>query len=126
MSQILLIEPDLVLAETYRKSLEFVGHNVVTAGSAQAAITAADKVKPDVVILEVQLINHSGIEFLYEFRSYPDWQNIPVIILSNIPMAEFAGSHQLMAKQLGVQTYFYKPTTSIKRLLSAVNQTVPA
>ncbi len=122
MSQILLIEPDRVLAETYKKTFESAGHNVATASNAQSAITAADTVKPDVVLLELQLINHSGIEFLYEFRSYDDWRSVPVIILSNIPLAEFDGSHDLLVKELGVDTYFYKPTTSIKSLLSAINQ----
>ncbi len=122
MSKILLIEPDRVLAETYKKSFISAGHIVETAHSAQSAITLADKFKPDVVLLELQLINHSGVEFLYEFRSYEDWRKIPVIILSNIPLAEFDGSHDLLVKELGVDTYFYKPTTSIKRLLSAINQ----
>lgn len=126
MSQILLIEPDRVLAETYKKSFETAGHTTATAYSAQSAITAADKIKPDVVILELQLINHSGIEFLYEFRSYDDWQKVPVIILSNIPLAEFDGSHELLVKELGVDTYFYKPTTSIRHLISAINQNVIA
>lgn len=122
MSQILLVEPDRVLANLYSKSLSSAGHQVETATSAQSAIHSADRTKPDVVILELQLINHSGIEFLYEFRSYPDWQNIPVLVLSNIPMVEFAGSQELLAKELGVDSYFYKPATTIKRLISAVNQ----
>lgn len=122
MSQILLIEPDRVLAETYKKGFESDGHAVEIAHSAQSAITLADKIKPDVVILELQLINHSGVEFLYEFRSYDDWRKVPVVILSNIPLAEFDGSHDLLVKELGVDTYFYKPTTSIKRLLSAIDQ----
>lgn len=122
MSQILLIEPDRVLAVTYKKSFESAGHSVDIASSAQAAITAADNIKPDAVILELQLINHSGIEFLYEFRSYDDWRKVPVIILSNIPLAEFDGSHDLLVRELGVETYLYKPTTSIKRLLSVINQ----
>ena len=121
MSHVLLIEPDYVLASTYKKSFISAGHEVDIASSAQSAITAADKHKPDVVFLELQLINHSGIEFLYEFRSYDDWQKVPVIILSNIPLAEFDGSHDLLVKELGVDTYLYKPTTSLKRLLSTIN-----
>lgn len=122
MSQILLVEPDRVLANLYSKALTSSGHQVEVATSAQSAIHAVDHLKPAVVILELQLINHSGIEFLYEFRSYPEWQNIPVLVLSNIPLVEFAGSQALLAKELGVDSYFYKPATSIKRLISAVNQ----
>lgn len=122
MAKVLLIEPDYVLADIYKKSFKFAGHDVTIASTAQVAITAADKFRPDVVILELQLINHSGIEFLYEFRSYDDWRKVPVIILSNIPHAEFNGSHDLLVKELGVETYFYKPTTTIKRLLASINK----
>lgn len=122
MAHVLLVEPDRILANLYMVGLQTAGHQVTVCTSAQSAIHAADKHKPDVVILELQLIDHSGIEFLYEFRSYPEWQNIPVLVLSNIPMVEFAGSHELLAKELGVDAYFYKPATTTKRLISAVNQ----
>lgn len=126
MARILIIEPDIILADLYLRGLETAGHRVVAVTSAQTAITIADKMTPDIVILEPQLINHSGIEFLYEFRSYPEWQNIPVLILTNIPMAEFSGSHELLVKELGVETYHYKPQTSMTKLLASINQIVPA
>ncbi len=83
---------------------------------------AADKTKPDLVILELQLIEHSGIEFLYEFRSYPEWQAIPVLVLSQVPPSEFAASRQLMTDDLGVRTYLYKPRTSLRQLLANVSE----
>ncbi len=66
MAQILLIEPDRLLAETYAQSLTGGGHRVVACAGAQAAIHAADQDCPDIVILELQLVEHSGVEFLYE------------------------------------------------------------
>lgn len=122
MPQILLIEPDHILANLYSQGLESAGHTVVKAVSAQSAIHAADKIKPDVVILELQLIDHSGIEFMYEFRSYPEWREIPVLVLSGIPPTEFSGSHDLLINELGVQSYHYKPQTSISDLMAVVDK----
>jgi CheY-like chemotaxis protein len=122
MAHILLIEPDRILADVCRLGLESCGHRVVMCASAQSAIFAADTQQPDLVILELQLIEHSGIEFLYEFRSYPEWQNIPVLIHSNVPSQEFASSLQTLKAQLGVEEYQYKPTTSLRTLLQTVNQ----
>jgi CheY-like chemotaxis protein len=117
---ILLIEPDRILAGTYRQALENYGHNVVMCASAQSAIFAADVVQPDVVILELQLIEHSGIEFLYEFRTYPEWQAIPVILQTNVPAKEFVGSWDMLREQLGVVAYHYKPLTNLQTLLTSV------
>jgi len=125
MAQILLVEPDRLLAGTYRQALESVGHQVVMCASAQSAIFAADETKPDVVILELQLIGHSGIEFLYEFHSYPDWQNIPVLIQSHVPAGEFAGCWDMLQTELGVRAYFYKPLTTIRALLASVAEFAP-
>ena len=128
MSQILLIEPDRVLAETYRQALLGGGHRVVCCASAQAGIISADQHRPDLIILELQLVEHSGVEFLYELRSYPDWQDIPVIIHTHVPPGEFAASRQVLRGHLGAKTYLYKPDTSLKQLLAAAEEqlSVPA
>lgn len=125
MAQILLIEPDRLLAETYARSLTEAGHQVMTCSGAQAAIMAADQQCPDVVILELQLIEHSGVEFLYEFRSYPEWQAIPVIIQTGVPPGEFSGNEQLLKSELGVRVYLYKSVTSLQQLIAAVGDHLP-
>jgi two-component system response regulator ChvI len=120
MSQILLLEPDKILAKTYSMALESAGHVVRHCVSAQTAIVLADDIHPDIVIVELQLVDHSGIEFLYEFRSYTDWQHIPVIILTNVPETEFSGSLSLLRNDLNVQAYLYKPLTNLQKLIQCV------
>lgn len=122
MAHIILLEPDKVLAETYQLACVNAGHTLVPCASAQAAVLAADQKRPDVVLVELQLIEHSGIEFLYEFRSYADWQSVPLIILSQVPPAEFANNWQLFKDQLNISQYLYKPQTSLQELLAAVDQ----
>ena len=122
MAQIILIEPDKVLADIYRQGLQAAGHSVVICASAQAGIFAADETPPDVIIMELQLIGHSGIEFLYEFRSYPEWQATPVIIHSQVPAAEFQEAWQLLRDELGISAYLYKPTTNFATLARSVQQ----
>lgn len=125
MANILLIEPDRLLAKTYRQALSAAGHKVSVSATAQSAITAADDCQPDLVVLELQLIEHSGIEFLYEFRSYQDWQNIPVIIQSQVPAGEFNASRNLLKEQFGAVAYLYKPHSSLNDLLVQVNELLP-
>ena len=126
MAGILFIEPDRVLAETYYEALTSAGHSVVVTPSAQTAIMVADEINPDIIVLELQLIEHSGIEFLYELRSYLDWQNIPVIIQTQVPPGEFNDNRQLLKEQLGIAEYLYKPQTSLQQLIDCVALQVPA
>ncbi|HWT55982.1 MAG TPA: response regulator [Candidatus Microsaccharimonas sp.] len=122
---ILIIEPDKLLATTYARALHAVGHRPICCTNAQQAVFAADAQTPDAVLLELQLVSHSGIEFLYEFRSYPEWQNVPIIIVSNVPPAEFVDSWEVLHGELGVTQYLYKPHTTLAKITTIVQNLQP-
>lgn len=124
--KVLIIEPDKILAQTYAIALHAAGHQPVCCTNAQQAIFAADAQTPDVVLLELQLVRHSGIEFLYEFRSYSEWQNIPVIIHSQVPPTEFIDNYDMLKEELGVVDYLYKPHTSLTKLAAHIHTWQPA
>lgn len=120
MATILLIEPDRALADTYEQALTSAGHEVVRRTSAEGGIHALDLQAFDMVILELQLSLHNGVEFLYELRSYSDWQALPVIVHTFTPrpdwLAESAWDY------LQVSEYLYKPTTTLQHLIVAVER----
>lgn len=123
MKNILLIEPDTVLGRTYKKALEEMNHEVTWCQDAQSAINAVDTQLPDVIVAELQMAAHNGVEFLYELRSYPEWQNVPIIVNSQVPINEMGVNKELL-KKLGVVIYSYKPFTKLSGLLNSVNQTL--
>lgn len=122
--RVLLIEPDMVQAANYREALERAGHQVDHAQSAQGAVQLSDERLPDVVVLELQLPGHNGIEFLYEFRSYQEWLQVPVIVHSFVRPHTLTKS-PILANELGVQAVLYKPKTSLMQLCAAVRSAVP-
>ncbi len=121
---VLLIEPDTLLADSYRRAFKTAGYTVAAVRSAQSAVHAADEQVPDVVVLELQLPRHNGVEFLYEFRSYPEWLEVPVVIHSFTPPSEYASAATL-ERELGVRRCLYKPETSLADLCAAVQALVP-
>jgi CheY-like chemotaxis protein len=121
MAHVLLIEPDTVLARTYMQALQHAGHTVAHASGAQDAVNEADGKRPDVVVLELQMAVHDGVEFLQEFRSYPEWQEIPIVVNTSIIPAALAPVRQALEHDLGVVTCLYKPRTTLQQLISAVN-----
>lgn len=115
---ILLIEPDRLQAANIRAALERAGHSVAHAVSAQGAVQLADEQMPDVAVLELQLAQHNGVEFLYEFRSYSEWLHIPIILHTFVPERELAAD--TLQRELGVVCILYKPATSLGQLCAAV------
>ena len=122
--QILLLEPNRLLAKNLRRALMRAGHQVKHMVEPQAAVLAIDKKLPDLVIMELLLAGHSGVEFLYELRSYPEWQQLPVIVYSSLPLAEAQGYANNLAT-LNIKSFFYKPEASLAQLLAAVEQLAP-
>jgi len=120
MMHVLCIEPDRVLARTYTQALQHAGYTTAYAATAQDAVDAADTKRPDLVVLELQMTGHDGIEFLHEFRSYPEWRDIPVIVNTNLTPAALEPVKPALV-ELGIGACLYKPYATLQQLVSHVN-----
>src|SRR5579862_5026294 len=109
MAKVLLIETDRQLAKNIKSYLRLAGHNVNTHSDLQTAILNADADSPDIIVLDLWLAGRSGIEFLYELRSYPDWQAVPVIVTGKLSQDELAMYADAL-EQLSVTNYVPKHT----------------
>ena len=121
---ILLVEPDRILGQAMQTALEAFGYNVARQPNAQVALDELDRAMPDLVIVELQLGLHNGIEFLYEMRSYTEWQHIPAIVHTLNAKAQDPAFSKAF-EGLGVQAVLYKPRTTTSQLIRMVKQLVP-
>lgn len=121
MKKLLLVEPDRSLADTYTETFKNAGYKVDVSTSAAMAVSLCEKTIPDLIVLELQLQGHSGVEFLHELRSYSEWQNIPVVLHTYVPEAKLVKFNKSF-KTLGIIGYAYKPATSLKQLVGIVNE----
>ncbi len=119
MSRILLLETDKVVAANIGGLLEANGHKVDWQVDPQEAIISIDVQPVNLIITELILAGRSGVEFLYELRSYPDWQDLPVIIYTNVPAREVGLSAQGF-EHLKIKAYHHKPSASVDTLLRTV------
>ena len=122
MMHVLIIEPDRLLGRTYTDALKAAGYSVAYAPTAQAAIVAADEKMPDIVVLEMLLPTHNGIAFLQEFRSYQDWQQVPVSLHTFVAPHTYQDIQPILQEQYGVVSWLYKPQAQLRHLLAAVKQ----
>lgn len=120
-THILLLEPDAILGRCYFSILAQRGYKVSWFQSADSAISSLEQKLPDLVITELQLPKHNGVEFLYEFRSYQDLSNIPVMILTHVPPL-FKAFSASQWQQLGISAYHYKPLTKLVDLTRSIDR----
>lgn len=110
---ILLVDPDTVLGTTV---VEYVNKHSLTAAqatTAQSALQILESQKPKLIIIELALGKHSGIELLHEIKSYQEWQHIPIIVFSQQNMQQYAAQLQVFK----VLHTLYKPQSTLADLL---------
>jgi CheY-like chemotaxis protein len=118
---VLVVEDHEDTARLLRLILEREGYfvtHVVDGGAAQRLIAAT--APPDLMLLDIMLPTLTGLELLRVVRTTPEWQWIPVIILTadirNVTMAE--------AANLGATEYVQKPFVE-ELLLASIHRFLP-
>lgn len=81
---VVIVEDDEWLADSYRRTLETAGYKVWYAPHAIAAIDVIDEVKPDVIILDVLLPGTTALALLHELQSHVDLAGIPIVMITNL------------------------------------------
>ena len=119
MAHIVILEPDRTLAKCIQDACEQRHMTAHIAINADDAIEHADLHKPDAVITELSLAGHSGSEFIYEFRTYPDWLDIPLYVFSSMRISEPIQTSRDW-KLLGITEFVYKPDVSLHELVERV------
>jgi CheY-like chemotaxis protein len=80
--RVLLVDDDDVVRRGVRQALEPIGWKVTEAENGQVAVDSLTAARPDVIILDLMMPKMDGFEFLDELRSRPDWQDIPVVVIT--------------------------------------------
>jgi CheY-like chemotaxis protein len=82
MAKILIAEDEHDIRDLIMFTLQFAGHEVVTANDGLEAVQQAEIVQPDLVLLDVRMPRMNGYDACRRLRSMPATQHIPIVFLS--------------------------------------------
>ncbi len=80
LHQILIVEDDIQLAELLKLRLQQDGYNLIIAPTLKTASELLVKEKIEAIILDIQLPDGNGLDWLQSVRSLPGARIIPVIV----------------------------------------------
>ena len=100
---ILLIEDEEILRFTFKSFLVRARHEVVTAEDYDAALKVISESEPDLIIADIVLKGHTGLDILREVRARG--MRAPVVMITGKPSIETASE----AVRLGAYDYLIKP-----------------
>jgi CheY-like chemotaxis protein len=102
---ILLVEDTEDVTMMLRDYLELAGYKVVTAPDGREALTQARLVRPDLILMDIQLPVMDGYEATRQLRSEPAFKYTPIIALTALAMP----SDRERCLAAGMDEYISKP-----------------
>ena len=118
MTDIWIVDDDTEMRDAIRLMLKVIGFEAIVYPDARAAAQALlDGQRPDLMILDINMPEVSGLDLLEFVRRRPDWSRIPILMLST----EAADVTVDRAIFLGADGYVTKPVTmeELQRALDA-------
>ena len=113
---ILAIDDDPVVLEVFT-SLLTPEYDLRISKSAADASILMDKIKPDLILLDIEMPNISGFEFLHTIKKNPRFMNVPVVVVSGHCDASFS-EH---AEKGGASAVVAKPV-KMEDLIGNINE----
>lgn len=114
MANILVVDDELGIRDLLSEILNDEGHNVELAENAAQARAARQRIRPDLVLLDIWMPDTDGVTLLKEWAATGSL-NMPVIMMSGHATIETA----VEATKIGAQAFLEKPIT-LQKLLKAV------
>ncbi|MFM7341267.1 MAG: response regulator [Betaproteobacteria bacterium] len=116
MANILVVDDELGIRDLLSEILNDEGHQVELAENAAQARAARQRVRPDLVLLDIWMPDTDGVTLLKEW-SASGQLNMPVIMMSGHATIDTA----VEATRIGAMAFLEKPIT-LQKLLQAVDQ----
>lgn len=113
---ILIAEDDDVLMRALYLLFHRGEYTIASAGDGEVALKMTERLKPDLVLLDLLMPKMNGFDYLRGVKSNPSLKNIPVIVLSNLGDKDDIEK----AKGLGAEDYFIKSNTDLSTLFEKV------
>lgn len=80
-------------------------HQVIVAKSGHQALTLAQDMQPDLILLDVVMPNITGFEVIKTLKNQPSTQDIPVIFITGLQSSK----DETLGFELGAVDYIHKP-----------------
>jgi DNA-binding response OmpR family regulator len=113
---ILVVEDEAPLQEALKLKLTKAGFDVFIADSGEDALELLKEINPSLILLDILLPGMNGLEFLRKIRNRPEYNGLPIVIIS-----VSGGSEKIKeAFSLGATDYLVKSAFTVNEIVDEV------
>jgi DNA-binding response OmpR family regulator len=78
MAKILIVDDEEHIRYLYSEELSDAGYEVITAENGHLLLERIEKEKPDLVVLDIKMVDYNGLDLLQDIRN--KFYNLPVVL----------------------------------------------
>jgi len=108
--KILVVEDNELNQKLFTDLLEAHDYSVIQTKDGREAVALAGEERPEVIIMDIQLPNISGIEVIKLLKSNKDTKSIPILAVTAFAMQD--DEEQILAS--GCEAYMSKPISIVE------------
>lgn len=121
MSRVLIVDDSPSQLVGMKRSIEKLGHQVITAEDGAAAVEAARRELPDLILMDVVMPNLNGFQATRTIARDPKTSHIPVILVTTKDQE----TDRIWGMRQGAKAYVTKPIEDAE-LTRVINEYLPA
>lgn len=105
VNKVLIVDDDELSRATLRNVLQDFGVSIVEAKNGRQALLRIQEAPPQLILLDLVMPIMDGFEFVEELRKLPQFQNIPIVVISSKDLtteerSQLRGSVQRIYKKM--------------------------
>lgn len=116
----LVVDDSLSARRALAQFMTDLGLDVETAKDGFEAIAVMEKIKPDIVLVDLEMPRMNGLELTNHIRAGETDEHLPIVMVTS----RVTDKHRQMAAQAGVDAYLNKPWTE-EDLMRLVQEQLP-
>jgi DNA-binding response OmpR family regulator len=116
MTKVAIVEDDQAISQMYRIKFETEGYEVETASNGKLGLELVEKMRPDIILLDLMMPEMNGDEMLEKLRKTTWGKNIKVIVLTNVGEQEAPDN----VKRLNVRRFIVKAEMTPRQVAEMV------
>jgi len=79
----LVVDDSMLIRHTVCRFLENHGFSVESASNGQDALEVLKRIRPDLIVTDIQMPKMSGSEFISALKARPETSSIPIVIVAS-------------------------------------------
>ena len=114
--KILIVDDEIHILELLKLNLEIYGYEVFTTDTGKGVMSLIEKIKPDIILLDLMLPEVNGIDICKRIRNNSSLNEIRILIIS----AKSEEIDKIVCLEIGADDYITKPF-SLREIIARIN-----